>query len=386
MVSATDRCNDLEERCEVLMAKKTRMEQRKKALEQEVCRNETLKLETEAKAALEEEQWTTDQRPSLEAAVERLKRHRDAWQELCRELRRTVVQHEHELKELQEENDTKLIERHRLQSECLQLQQECEDARSKLSDVRNRVEESASTVEKMVSQQLTLERTMEEGSQQHARMQCILQHSLQSLATDLAEKTQVAEVMHEGSKEHLFGHKKHLLLQKNQVAQLHADFSNLEDQCDAFENALSCAIAETEALEHKVREAKRGAVIENQKEAFARQRLEAVRGGKGTLHRRHLELQRLCKNIEDESAKLQEEHARLLLGRARRKAVTASIRSRSHEPRATSPQVSVASPAGSLELALCRGYFGPAGAPVQPGSVTSPMARRDVRRTHFAQP
>lgn len=36
---------------------------------------------------------------NLQAAVERLKRHRDAWQELCRELRRTVVQHEHELKE-----------------------------------------------------------------------------------------------------------------------------------------------------------------------------------------------------------------------------------------------------------------------------------------------
>ena len=35
----------------------------------------------------------------FQAAVERLTRHRDAWQELCRDLRRTVVQHEHELKE-----------------------------------------------------------------------------------------------------------------------------------------------------------------------------------------------------------------------------------------------------------------------------------------------
>jgi len=237
-----ERCSDLEERCQVLVAKKKRMEHRKQTLEEEVQRSEALKRETEAKAA-SEEQWTTDQRPSFEAAVERLTRHRDAWQELCRDLRRTVVQHEHELKELREESENKLVERHRLQSECLQLQEEC-DAQS-LLDVRQRVEE---------------------GSQHHARMQSILQplHS----AHDLAEKTRTATEVHHGSKEHLFDHKKQL--QKNQVAQIHADLFNLEDQCDAFENTLSCAIAETESLEHKVAEAKRGKVIENQKEAFAR--------------------------------------------------------------------------------------------------------------------
>lgn len=302
LVAAMERCSDLEERCQVLVAKKKRMEHRKQTLEEEVQRSEALKRETEAKAA-SEEQWTTDQRPSLEAAVERLTRHRDAWQELCRDLRRTVVQHEHELKELREESEKKLVERHRLQSECLQLQEEC-DAQS-LLDVRQRVEE---------------------GSQHHARMQSILQplHS----AHDLAEKTRTATEVHHGSKEHLFDHKKQL--QKNQVAQIHADLFNLEDQCDAFENTLSCAIAETESLEHKVAEAKRGKVIENQKEAFARQRLEAARGRQKALQRRGLELQRLCKNIEDESVQLQDERARLLLG-ARRKAV-ASVRSRSHEP------------------------------------------------------
>eukprot|EP00435_Cladocopium_sp_Y103_P014800 s1318_g3.t1 len=271
LVSAMERCEDLDERCQVLATKKKRMEHRKQTLEEEVQRSEALKRETEAKAASEEEQWTTDQRPSLEAAVDRLTRHRDAWQELCRDLRRTVVQHEHELKELREENDTKLLERHRLQSECLQLQQEfVSDAPSKLSDA------AAQRVE-----------------------------------------------------EHLFEYKKQLLLQKNEVAvaQIHG-LSNLEDQCDAFENTLSCAIAETESLEHKVAEAKRGKVIENQKEAFARQRLEAARRRKAALQRRRWELQRMCKNIEDESVQLQDQHARLL---ARRSAV-ASVRSKSHEP------------------------------------------------------
>lgn len=298
LVAAMDRCGDLEERCEVLVAKKKRMEHRKQTLEEEVQRSEALKRETEAKAASEEEQWTTDQRPSLEAAVERLTRHRDAWQELCRELRRRVVQHEHELKELREESESKVVERHRLQSECLQLQQECEDAQSQLSDVRQRVEEGTSTVERMVSKQLSLERAMEEGSQHHARVQSILHHSLHSLANDLAEKTQTTQLMHQGSKEHLLEHKKQLLLQKNQVAQIHADLFNLEDQCEAFENTLSCAVAESESLEQNVAEAKRGKVIEHQKEAFARQRLEAARSRKKALQLRGLELQRLCKNIE----------------------------------------------------------------------------------------
>ncbi|CAK9057178.1 unnamed protein product [Durusdinium trenchii] len=162
LARAQERLVELQERCQVLRGKKQRLEQRKKDLEEEVQRNQAAKTEHEAKVASEEEHWTQEQRPSLEAQLELLKQHRDAWQELCSKMRRQVVQHEHQLKELQEENEANLRERERLQGECLNLQEACEDAQAQLSDAQHQLKEDTSTVEKMVLERVALEQTMED--------------------------------------------------------------------------------------------------------------------------------------------------------------------------------------------------------------------------------
>ncbi|CAJ1342507.1 unnamed protein product [Effrenium voratum] len=355
------------------------LRKRRHGLEEEVLKCETFKQEAAAKEVSEQDTWCCEQKPELEASIQRLTSHRDAWQELCQTLRRAVVQHEHQLKDLQEESERSVVERRKLQQECLSLQQECEGAQAELSESKQMLEAGSCTVEQMSSQRLALEWSIEESSKRQAHVQLALRHCASSTAASTSDHQSRLQALSGACEEHLVQHQRQAHGHRSEVAHLQQELRDMEAQCADLELSLGTAVSDVEQLETKVTECRRGKVLEQQKEAFARQRLEVARARKAALVRRRDELQRLCQSIEVESLQLQEEHAKLLLGRARKKAVETLQRSKSQEP---SP---VSQPAPSLEMALCRGFFAPAGqstgvlTPSPSREALSPMRVRVVR-------
>ncbi|CAE7680545.1 unnamed protein product, partial [Symbiodinium sp. KB8] len=101
------------------------------------------------------------------------------------------------------------------------------------------------------------------------------------------------------------------LSKRNKKLESHLEIERRQDRAvDAVETELS---------NMKVTQLEREKTLEEQQDASIRRTLEAVKAKKSALTRRSMELHGLCKDIAAESMKLQEEHARLMLGRARRK-------------------------------------------------------------------
>ncbi|CAE7828826.1 unnamed protein product [Symbiodinium sp. CCMP2592] len=350
------------------------MRERVDELEAECLRHEKAKQEAAAKEAEAQEAWLSEQRPSLEGAISRLTRHRDAWRELCVELRRKVGQEEHELKELSERHERGVNERRRLQAECLSLQQECEDAQADLQDLRSLLQEDTQSLEKMAARRLTLEWTLEEHSKRQVHLQTALKNSISTLQNGTAKERALRELHGNAANEHCVAHRELAEGHRSEVLRLEDAAGEAEASCAELLELVASGAAEAQRLEEEVAQLEREKTLEEQQDASIRRTLEAVRAKKDALARRSLELHGLCKDIAAESMKLQEEHARLMLGRARRKALETLARAKSQEPTPVAPAPD--GPAPGFEMAMCRGFWAPAGG----GRVTtdSPL-RRSLR-------
>ncbi|OLQ00771.1 hypothetical protein AK812_SmicGene16528 [Symbiodinium microadriaticum] len=205
-------------------------------LEAECLRHEKAKQEAAAKEAEAQEAWLSEQRPSLEGAISRLSRHRDAWRELCVELRRKVGQEEHELKELSERHERGVNERRRLQAECLSLQQECEDAQADLQDLRSLLQEDTETLEKMAERRLTLEWTLEEHSKRQVHLQTALKNSISTLQNGTAKERALRE---------LHGNAANVL-------RLEEDAGEAEASCAELLDLIASGAAEAQRLEEEI--------------------------------------------------------------------------------------------------------------------------------------
>eukprot|EP00931_Biecheleriopsis_adriatica_P069198 TRINITY_DN43072_c0_g1_i1.p1 TRINITY_DN43072_c0_g1~~TRINITY_DN43072_c0_g1_i1.p1 ORF type:complete len:437 (-),score=123.07 TRINITY_DN43072_c0_g1_i1:52-1362(-) len=336
------------------------------SLEDELAQVEARRREASAKEDAERALWVQEERPSLEAAVSRLKVHRDAWCKLCAELRKKVNKHEQELRELEEGNERGVLERRRLQGECLSLQQECEDARLELQGVQELLREGNFAVERMARQRLELEWEMEEGVKRQKMLQSVFEFSKHASHAEASREQQRSQEVAHSSYSHLQRHRSEAALHRSAAAGLQQQAVSTQLQCEELEKAVGRAAEEAASIERSVIAADREAEEEQQKEEAARQLLQQAQRQRQALEQHLADLAGKCKGIAAESLHLQEEHARLMLGRARRKAVQALQRSKSTDSNQAKLSAAFAGlpsdGSAALEMAVCKGVFGPAGA------------------------
>ncbi|CAE8619682.1 unnamed protein product [Polarella glacialis] len=316
-------------------------------------------------AAVQEDQaqarWTSEEQPALESEGGHLNKVRHAWRQRLTEQRRRVAAMEHELNELEEDGLRGLKERRRMQGECLSLQQECEDAKVDLQGVQELLTGGSAAVKRMVKQRLDLEWEMETSVQQQAMLHRASQQSMHASVTEAdTDKRKVQEATL--SAQHLLQrHRVEAERHRGAAASLQHEAAATGRECRELEKAVEAASVEAARAGQSVEDADREAHDDRLREAAAREMLEQSRARRMALERHCAELQGLCQSIAQESLELQDEHARLLMGRARRKAYDSLQRSRNGEATVTKP------PTGTLSPEM--GFYGPAGA------AGSPVAR-----------
>eukprot|EP00933_Yihiella_yeosuensis_P078554 TRINITY_DN9011_c1_g1_i2.p1 TRINITY_DN9011_c1_g1~~TRINITY_DN9011_c1_g1_i2.p1 ORF type:complete len:444 (-),score=136.08 TRINITY_DN9011_c1_g1_i2:207-1538(-) len=344
--------------------------QRNAALEIEIVQAGDRYTQAANKEAKAEAEWVKEGLPSMQESAEILSKKRDGWQKQCADLRSKVGKQEKELEALDQETLQGMRERQRIQVECLSLQQECEDARVDLQGAQEFLLEGRASVERMAKRRLELEWEMEKGVQKQADFQQLLQRARQAVYDEVGvEKRQLDDKLQYGQEE-MDRQAAQAARHKANAAALQREAAAAGQQCHDLEQAVAAAVAEAESIGSKVEEAKSATEVEKQLEAHAREKLEKTKAKRQALQQRLAELKGLQQNIEAESVGLQEQHARLVMGRARRKAIESLERSRSQEAAQVNGSAlkshaqAAAAPAHSMtgsETAMCQGFFLPAG-------------------------
>lgn len=256
----------------------------------------------------------------LNIAVASLREERAAWQHRIRQFETETVAREKELTDLEEQVTLGVQDRRQMQSECLSLQHECEDARVELQETRDLLRATGNTVERMVRQKLDLEWELQEQSQKHNILRNVLLQEGNKLAHEAEETRRQREEMIASSHKEIEQQRSAAESFRCSAVADQREVAALTSECARLERETATQAAELQRLEGCRRAFEEETSQEHHREGVTREMLERAKAKREEYGRQLAVLEGQAKVDTAEVVDLQEQRAKLLLGRAQRQA------------------------------------------------------------------